>query len=232
MEIYPPLGQIGPRLISAWGIRTKTAHVALEGSANLPERGPAIIVARHYHHLLDGAVLVSCLKRPVHIVVALDWTADARQRTWMERACRAAQYPVVLRRPSLATSGAYRPDDLLRYTRKALRDTTRLLRAGRVIVVFAEGYPNIDPTGSMKPGFDDWLPFEAGFLRMLAMAERDGTTRVALVPVGFHYEPGARWSITARMGAPLGRDARQIGMIETAVRRLSVADRSLPQSAV
>ncbi len=193
----------------------------LEGSEYLPQRGPVVIVARHYHHLLDGAVLVSRLKRPVHIVVALDWTVDARQRTWMERACRAAQYPIVLRRPSLSTSGAYRPDELLRYTRNALRETTRLLRAGRVVVVFAEGYPNVDPSGRQKRGADDWLPFESGFLRMIGLAERDGKTQVSLVPVGFHYEWHERWSITARMGPPLRRDERQIATIEQAVRRLS-----------
>jgi len=221
---YPPLGQLGPRAIAEWGLRTQTERVILEGREHVPARGPVLLVARHFHHLLDGAVLVTRVKRPIHIVVGLDWAATAAARRWMERMCRAAEYPVVLRPPTLERSGTYRREELLRYTRAALRETTRLLRAGRVILVFPEGYPNVDPTGSRKPGADDWLPFEAGFLKMIDIAERDHATRVTLVPVGFSYERGRRWSIRARIGPPLSRDDRGIGAIESAVRRLSLPD--------
>ena len=135
-----------------------------------------MLVARHFHHLLDGAVLVTRLTRPIHIVVGLDWAAGPSQRRWMERMCRAAEYPIVLRRPTLERSASYRRDELVRYTRGALRETTRLLRAGRVVLVFPEGYPNIDTTGTRTPPAAAWLPFAPGFLKMLADAEADGAT--------------------------------------------------------
>jgi putative membrane protein len=218
---YPPLGQLGPRAISEWGIRTQTASIVVEGPENVPKRGPVMLVARHFHHLLDGAVLVTRLRRPIHIVVGLDWAATAGQRRWMERMCRAAEYPVVLRPPTLGASRAYRRDELVRYTRAALRETTRLLRDGRVVLVFPEGYPNVDPAGTHKPAADGWLPFAPGFLKMIEQAEADGVTRVTVVPVGFRYAAGARWSIVARIGPPLDAGDRSIASIETAVRRLS-----------
>jgi hypothetical protein len=82
---------VGPRVIAAWALRTQTASVRIDD----------------YHHLLDGAVVVAHLRRPVHILVALDWTADARQRRWMEHACRWAQYPVILRPATTGTRGGY-----------------------------------------------------------------------------------------------------------------------------
>jgi 1-acyl-sn-glycerol-3-phosphate acyltransferase len=222
MGRYPPLGQLGPRAIAEWGLRTQAASVTLEGRSHIPTHGPVMLVARHFHHLLDGAVLVTRTARPIHIVVGLDWAASAGQRRWLERMCQAAQYPVVLRRPTLERSGSYRREELVRYTRAALRETTALLRAGRVVLVFPEGYPNVDPARPQKRVADEWLPFEAGFLKMIEIAEGDGKTQVALVPVGFSYQPGRRWSITARIGSPVPRAQRGIAAIESAVRRLSV----------
>jgi 1-acyl-sn-glycerol-3-phosphate acyltransferase len=179
-----------------------------------------MLVARHFHHLLDGAVLVTGLSRPIHIVVGLDWAADRSQRRLMEWMCRSAHYPIVLRQPTLTATGSYRREELVRYTRTALRETTRLLRAGRVILVFPEGYPR----GSRKAD-GGWLPFQTGFLKMLDSAENDGTTRVTLVPVGFVYRRAGhgRWSISARIGPPLAASERTPESVEAAVRRLSAA---------
>lgn len=222
MTFYPPLGQLGPRAISEWGIRTQTARVNVLGLQNIPATGAVMLVARHFHHLLDGAVLVTRVNRPIHIVVGLDWAATPFVRRWMERVCRAADYPIVLRPPTLERTGSYRRDELVRYTRAALRATTRLLRAGRVVLVFPEGYPTIDPTGSRKAAPDAWLPFAGGLLTMLDLAEGDAATQVALVPVGFTYARAQRWSITARVGPPLDRAQRSIGAIEASVKALSV----------
>ena len=93
---YPPAGMFGPRAIAWWSLRTMTDDVTVVGLDRVPRTGPVLLAARHYHHLLDGAVLVSSLERPVHIVVGLDWAANARERRWMERACKWARYPVIL----------------------------------------------------------------------------------------------------------------------------------------
>lgn len=201
MSRYPPWGMAGPDVIARWALRTSVQSVRVEGRENVPASGPVMLVARHFHHLLDGSVIVRNVKRPVHIVVGLDWTADAKQRTWMERACRAAEYPVVLRPATLGERAGYASSEFARYMRAALRDVDALLRDGRVVLVFPEGYPNVDPAFARKSGDDAFLPFASGYRHMIARAERAGL-RVAVVPVGFHYTRGAKWSIVARFGAP------------------------------
>ncbi len=113
---------LGPRAIAWWSLRTMTDRVRIEGLENVPRSGPVLIAARHYHHLLDGAVLVHHLPRPAHIVVALDWTADAKQRRWMERACAWARWPVILRPATTGARGGYAASEVGRYLRSGLRD--------------------------------------------------------------------------------------------------------------
>lgn len=216
---------IGPRAIAWWSLRTMTERVTVEGLERVPRAGPVLLAARHYHHLLDGAVLVHHLARPVHIVVGLDWAANAPQRRWMERACAWARYPVILRPATAGARGGYAASEVRRYLRSGLRDAAALLRDGRVVLVFPEGYPVVDPTASDGvPRVRDasgLLPFAAGFCSIAASARRAGARDVAIVPVGFRYEPrGARWRIAVRFGSPLAADA-DVATVTGAVRELS-----------
>jgi putative membrane protein len=216
---------VGPRAIAWWSLRTMTDGVTVEGLEHVPRTGPVLLAARHYHHLLDGAVLVRYLERPVHIVVGLDWTADARQRRWMERACAWARYPVILRRATTGARGGFAPSEVRRYQRSGLSDAVALLRDRRVVLVFPEGYPVVDPTPSdatpRDRDADGLLPFAAGFRTIATAARRAGARDVAVVPVGFRYERGgARWRITARFGSPFAADA-DVATVADAVRELS-----------
>ncbi len=222
---YPPAGMVGPRAIAWWSLHTMTDGVVVEGLERVPRTGPVLLVARHFHHLLDGAVLVRHLARPVHIVVGLDWTANARQRRWMERACAWAQYPVILRPATTGAHGGYAASEVRAYLRSGLRAAVSLLRDGHVVLVFPEGYPVVDPTASdatpRARDADGLLPFATGFRSIADAARRAGTHDVAIVPVGFRYEPrGARWRITARFGAPLGANY-DVEAVAGAVRELS-----------
>jgi putative membrane protein len=207
---------VGPNAIAWWGLRTQTRDVRIEGLEHIPASGPVMLVARHYHHLLDGSLIVRNVPRPVHIIVGLDWTADAKQRVWMERACRAAQYPIVLRPQTLGERAGFARAEFARYTRGARDEVSALLRAGRVVLVFPEGYPNVDPAFARKTG-EEFLPFSHGYERMIVDAERDGATRVAIVPIGFHYtRVDALWDIVMRVGP-----ATDVAHVEAAVRELS-----------
>jgi len=221
---YPPPGMFGPRAIAWWALRTMAESVRIEGREHVPAEGPVVLAARHVHHLLDGAVLIAHLSRPVHIVVALDWTTNAFQRRWMERACAAARWPVILRPHSAGAHAGYTAQETARYLRSGLREAAELLREGRVLAVFPEGYPLIDPSANSaapERDADGFLPFATGFRRIAELGECRGARHVAIVPVGFDYERrGRRWRITARFGPPF-ESRTPVAAVERAVRDLS-----------
>jgi putative membrane protein len=148
--------------------------------------------------------------RPVHILVALDWVKHGLERSLMERACRLARWPVVLRGDGLSRQSgqtAYTADEGPVYLRRAVRESVELLRAGELLVVFPEAYPNVDPAYTPKTG-DGFLRFRPGFVRLVELAQRDGQTRVPIIPTGFAYEPlpGGRWHVVMRFGQPIWLD--------------------------
>lgn len=225
-----PVSAISQRVLAS-GARLasrKAITLTVEGAEYLPQHGPLLIAARHYHHLYDGCALVRSTRRPLHILVALDWVTSSTKRALMERACHMAGWPVVLREDGLARSGhsAYQTDEVRRYLRSALRKSVELLRSGQALVVFPEGYPNIDPAFTPKRG-DDFLPFRPGFLRIAELAQRSGSAAVPIVPAGFEYVPeGSGWRVTLRYGAPLVLDgplhrAEVAARIEAQVHTLS-----------
>jgi 1-acyl-sn-glycerol-3-phosphate acyltransferase len=214
----------------------KHVDVTIEDLERVPETGPVVIVARHYHHLYDGCVIGTSLDRHLHILVAADWTSRGSSRGLLERASRVARWPVILRLdaptyqperfPDAATRATY-DAEAVRYLRRAASDAVRLLRDGHVLLVFPEGYPTIDPSFTPKTG-DEILPFQPGFARLVTLAQRDGVTRVSLVPAGLEYIrlPEDRWRLILRYGEPVFHDQARdhqgiVSRIEERVRRLS-----------
>jgi 1-acyl-sn-glycerol-3-phosphate acyltransferase len=215
------------RILTGNRLRTE-----VRGIENLPARGAAIIVARHYHHLFDGLAFYAAVKRRFHIVVTMDWAANRRTKFLMGTLNRLARWPAVLREESLANDREPRPlftqADLRRYQLSALRQSVALLKAGRVVVIFPEGYPNVDPHFTPKKSADEFLPFKAGFSAIAESAERSLGKAIPLIPVGIRYEIGEHWIARLNFGpAVYRRDfaSRQslIAMLELEIQQLSAA---------
>ncbi len=209
----------------------RNAILTVEGQEWIPQDGPALIAARHFHHLYDGCALLSVVPRRLHILVAPDWIKRPWLRLAMERACALLDWPIVLRAERLAPSApgprsAYTSDEVQRYMRRAVTETIRLLRSGEALAIFPEAYPNIDPVYTPKQSEDAFLPFRRGFARLVKLAEGNGVCRVAIIPAGLLYQREERWRITLRFGPPLFRQnfANQdqlIRAVEERVRSLS-----------
>jgi 1-acyl-sn-glycerol-3-phosphate acyltransferase len=162
--------------------------------------------------------------RTLKILVTLDWMNNATGLRLMRGACKIVNWPVVVRSDSEARHGGATAAG--RQLLLATRECVDLLRAGQLVLVFPEGYPTIDPSFTPKTGDDAFLSFQPGFVRFAALAERDGITRVPIVPVGLEYQRGNRWRVTVRFGLPVTRlpdvdIGDQVTAIEEEVRRLS-----------
>lgn len=203
----------------------------VEGAELVPASGPAIVAAHHVHHLYDGCALLATVSRPLHILVALDWVQNTAGRLAMERLCAAARWPVVLRRDGPSAVGEGSAAVALRH---ALRESLDLLAEGRLVVVFPEAYPGIDPGFTPKQSEDEFLPFRPGIAKLALLAARRGIV-APVVPAGFAYERGDRWRATLRFGAPISIASSDsidglLREIETRVRCLSGNPRSTAAS--
>ena len=209
--------------IGAWS-RRQTARALVKrrldlhvtGLEYVPGRGPAILVARHYHHLYDAAAILASVPREVHVLIAADWLGGGWRLALMRRLAAAARWPMVWRRGAA-----------WRFNREGYSASGKLLEDGRILLMFPEGYPNVDPLGTMKSEPEAFLPFDPGFLVLAEHSHCD----VLLVPVGLSYAKrnAGGWSVWLRFGAPIsyrraGRAERQrlLARIEAAVRKLSI----------
>jgi putative membrane protein len=220
------------RLITR-GLAAGRVKTHCSGSENIPSQGPALIVARHYHHLYDGLALFAALRRPFHIVVTLDWVTNRPAQYFMETITRIARWPVVLRSDALAlgarnTTGLFSQNDVLRYQRKALRQAIELLVEGRILVIFPEAYPNIDPHYTPKKSSDEFLAFRPGLANIVAAAEKRLESPIPIIPAGLRYTTEKPWTAHLRFGAAIYRrsflTARDlIAHLEEDVKQLSAA---------
>jgi uncharacterized membrane protein/1-acyl-sn-glycerol-3-phosphate acyltransferase len=219
----------------SWVIARRQVKLVVEGLENVPRTGPVLLVARHYHHLYDGCVLMRAVPRRLHIFVALDWVRKRWLRSVMELACSLVDWPIVLRAEQLnenaaphskAAARAYALNETRVYLRYAMEDSVRLLREGEVLVVFPEAYPDIDPRNSPRVETHGSLPFRQGFARLVEMAERDEQTSIAIVPAGLSYVQNGRWNVTLRFGPARSRSdyddyTHLVQDVEKRVRELS-----------
>jgi putative membrane protein len=178
--------------------RGRQFDLTVEGLDHVPNHGPVLIAAHHHHHLYDGAALTLAIDRPIHIVAALDWVSKPAGRAVMDRLCSAARWPVVERIPE----GGAPTRDSTRLLLHAMKQVTHLLEEGRVVVIFPEGFPNIDPGFTPKSDDRPFLPFREGFIRFAAAAARVAGP-IPVVPAGFVYDQAERWGISLRFGAPV-----------------------------
>jgi 1-acyl-sn-glycerol-3-phosphate acyltransferase len=228
-----PAAAIGQQVLRRGGkmILSRQATLRVLGREHIPAHGPCVIVARHFHHLLDGCALYSATSRPLHILVGLDWAGGGVTRRGMELLCRMVDWPIVLRTDALDREGATpaRREEARRLMREATHTSIELLGAGEVLVMFPEGYPVVDPHADTHRALPDgMLPFQTGAVRLVGMAERRLERTIPIVPVGFRYETGedGRWTIDMEVGSPIVRseapsDDALLRRLETTVRELS-----------
>jgi 1-acyl-sn-glycerol-3-phosphate acyltransferase len=181
--------------------------IAVTGLEHIPPAGPVLLVARHYHYLFDGVVLLVSIPRPIHMLLTLDWVKNGYARRLLTLATAMVRWPVVLR----SDAGRARVTDawgekfiragaVRRFQRSALDDSVALLAEGRAFVAFPEGYPNIDRHYTPKTKPEEVLPFKGGFAAIAAAAERRLGSRIPIVPCGLSYTRNVSWTARLNVG--------------------------------
>jgi putative membrane protein len=198
--LVPGAMQLCARILAARCLDFSTG-----GVEHVPSGSPALLIVRHYHHFYDGLILMAALRRPVHILVTLDWAQNPAVLNGMHLLTRLARWPVILRTDALSHTGNknFGTTDILNYQRRGLREAADLLGAGNLVVVFPEGYATIDPHYTPKSRDSELLPFKAGFIAIANAAERRSGRSIPLIPVGLRYTKKKKWSAELAFGPPL-----------------------------
>src|SRR5260370_38406199 len=84
--------RLGARALAAGRVA-----IAVTGLEHIPPAGPVLLVARHYHYVFDGMVLLVSIPRPIHILGTLGWVKNSWARRLLQLATTMARWPVVLR---------------------------------------------------------------------------------------------------------------------------------------
>ena len=158
--------------------------IRVQGMERFPPTGPVLLVANHPSSLLDPAVLVYLLSRPVYF--------GAKHTLFR------GPFGAVLE--AFGAIPLVRAQDDRRAMRRNLEAFERyaeLLREGRVTAIFPEGLTQDDPHLS---------PVKTGAARIALQAEdgADFTLQLTVVPVGLQFEPRRRFRADAfvRFGEP------------------------------
>ncbi len=187
------------------------SEITAAGLDQVPGSGPVVLAVRHYHHLLDGLGLLAHSRRPLHILIGLDWVTSRAERWLMETLARACAWPVTLRTakdrladelPVLDAASAYRLEEAQPYQQRSFRQCVTLLGRGRVVVIFPESYPLIDPHTQRKPRHELLAPFKPGFARAAVAAARRHGRPVNVVPVGIGADAANPRRLAFRYGQP------------------------------
>ena len=193
-------------------------RVYVRDAGGVPVAGPLLLVANHPNSLVDPALLIHLLGRPVYF--------GARHRLF-ETSLR----PILKALGAIPLVRVQDEPGAMRQNLAAIRTYVSLLERGRATAIFPEGVSQDAPR---------LAPVRNGAARIALAAEagRDFRLDLRIVPVGLQFEPRRRFRGDAfvRFGTPFGihdlaalhaarpRDAlRELtGRIETALTELAV----------
>jgi 1-acyl-sn-glycerol-3-phosphate acyltransferase len=201
------------RRLVALLLRSHYRRVEVDGRANVPAHGAALLVANHQNSLVDWLALEHASPRPASPL--------AKAPLWKERFLR----PFL---DAVAAVPVYRPQDAAENEGRSVRDNLDTFRACRERLA-AGGAVMLFPEGVSQPR-PRLLPLRTGAARIAL----DAGVPVSVVPVGLSYDPptrARRGSLLVRFGEPIVVDgaaapARRRAIVDV-TRRVEEALRGL-----
>ena len=158
--------------------------VNVQGLEGFPERGAVLLVANHPNSLLDPAILLTLLPRPMHFGASVVIFKGA----FVSILEAFGAVPLVRAQDDRQGMGG---------NIGAFKKFARLLRSGQIVAIFPEGITQDEP---------HLAPFKTGPARIALQAESaaDFGLHLTVVPVGLQFEPRRQFRGDAfvRIGEP------------------------------
>ncbi len=168
------------------GLRFFFRHIHVTGLENIPEKGPAVLIANHNSSLMDAALLGILLKRKAWFFARGDVFVNGPVRTllrWFH------MMPVHTYRGGKKSLGV---------NQHSFSDGQRILAAGGIIVFFPESSSHIE---------HQLLPFRKGVFRLAfdTAAATGFSFDIPIVPIGINYDHpvNCRTDVQVHAGKPL-----------------------------
>jgi 1-acyl-sn-glycerol-3-phosphate acyltransferase len=158
--------------------------INVHGLERFPERGAVLLAANHPNSLLDPAILITLLPRPIHFGASIVIFKGA----FVSVLEAFGAVPLVRAQDDRQGMGG---------NIGAFKKFARLLREGQIVAIFPEGITQDEP---------HLAPFKTGPARIALQAESaaDFGLQLAIVPVGLQFEPRRQFRGDAfvRIGEP------------------------------
>jgi len=177
---------------------SKKFNVVITGQENIPAYGPVVLAPRHFHGDYDPFLFYNITHRRVFFLAATDWLKEGVQikvRTYLFR--KAGAVPI------------NRPDSMFekptKYLKAAFKSIVRLLMLGQAVVIFPEGWPNIDSHGTRKEPGQEFIEVKAGLFHFVDYAQKKRRIRIPMIPIGVKYgkeKKGIKPEIVVNIGKP------------------------------
>jgi len=177
--------------------------VIVTGLENIPMTGPVVIASRHYHGDVDGGLLINVLPRRTFILANVDWIPNK----FMLAAAKFT-FPkigeIAMNRPDAPTKREDYPNASMS---EAVRKVVSALHLNQAVLMFPEGWPNIDSHRTPKKLPEGILPLKPGLVRMIELAQKSIGSPIPIIPVGLIYTgldtPHVDKTIEVNFGKPM-----------------------------
>ncbi len=170
--------------------------VIVTGQEHVPPSGPVILASRHFHGDFDLSLMLSIIHRRIFFLGATDFLKEGVQMRVVRLVYeKMGAVPInrpdsIFQKPSTGLIAAY-------------KSIVRLLMLGQAVMIFPEGWPNIDSHWTRKTEQDDVIEVKAGLFHFIDYVQKKKGVLVPIVPIGVRYTKEGRQNlIFVNIGTP------------------------------
>ena len=173
-------------------------NIIEDGYENVPKDGPVVIAPRHFSGDFDPSLFYTLIQRRVFFLAATDW---------MKKGVEATVNKYIFKK--LGAIPINRPDSIFEHANtnllSAYKSIVRYLMLGQAIVVFPEGWPNIDSHYTPKKENDEEIEIRLGLFHFVDYVQKKKKIKVPIIPVGTKYVDHKRFrsDIIVNFGRPM-----------------------------